>query len=101
MEPKYEEMAQQMRADGVSEAMIARFVAEEVEEDSEFRRGKGVTEIEALREWKRFPSTSAGCCSPTPSATTAARRSSRPATRYACVTTAFSLRVAARNAEPR
>lgn len=43
-------MARQMRADGVSEAMIARFVAEEVEEDSEFRRGKGVTEIEALRE---------------------------------------------------
>ena len=50
MEPKSEEMARQMRADGVSEAMIARFVAEEMEED-EFRRGKGVTEIEALREW--------------------------------------------------
>ena len=46
MDPKYEEMARQMRADGVSEAMIARFVAEEMEED-EFRRGKGVTEIEA------------------------------------------------------
>ena len=54
MESKYEEMAQQMRADGVSEAMIARFVAEEIEED-EFRRGKGVTEIEALREWKKIP----------------------------------------------
>lgn len=49
MESKYEEMARRMRADGVSEEMIARFVAEEVEED-EFRRGKGVTEIEALRE---------------------------------------------------
>ena len=47
--PKYEEMARQMRADGVSEAMIDRFVAEEMEED-EFRRGKGITEIEALRE---------------------------------------------------
>ena len=35
-----------MRADGVSEEMVARFVAEEMEED-EFRRGKGVTEIEA------------------------------------------------------
>ena len=34
-----------MRADGVSEEMVARFVAEEMEED-EFRRGKGVTEIE-------------------------------------------------------
>lgn len=30
MADKYEEMARQMRADGVSEAMIARFVAEEV-----------------------------------------------------------------------
>lgn len=49
MAGKYEEMARQMGADGTSEEMIARFVAEEVEED-EFRRGKGVTEIEALRE---------------------------------------------------
>lgn len=51
MESKYEETAQQMRADGVSKETIVRFVAEEVEED-EFRRSKGVTEIEALREWK-------------------------------------------------
>ena len=48
MADKYEEMARQMRADGVSEQMIARFVAEEMVED-EFRRSKGVTEIEALR----------------------------------------------------
>lgn len=54
MGSKYEEMARQMRADGVSEEMIARFVAEEMEED-EFRRGKGVTEIEALREWRKIP----------------------------------------------
>lgn len=54
MADKYEEMARQMRADGVSEKMIARFVAEEMEED-EFRRSKGVTEIEALREWKKIP----------------------------------------------
>lgn len=54
MESKYEEMARQMRADGVSEETIARFVAEEMAED-EFRRGKGVTEIEALREWKKTP----------------------------------------------
>ena len=52
MESKYEEMARQMRADGVSEETIARFVAEEMEED-EFRRGKGVTEIEALRERRK------------------------------------------------
>lgn len=54
MEPKYEEMARQMRADGVSEKMIARFVAEEMAED-EFRRSKGVTKIEALREWRKIP----------------------------------------------
>ena len=54
MGSKYEEMARQMRADGVSEKMIARFVAEEMEED-ELRRGKGVTEIEALREWRKTP----------------------------------------------
>lgn len=100
MEQKYEEMARQMRADGVSEAMIARFVAEEMEED-EFRRGKGVTEIETLREWRKTPNTSASCCSPTRSAITAARRSSRPATRCACATTACSSRVAAQNAAPK
>ena len=54
MESKYEEMARQMRADGVSEETIARFIAEEMEED-EFRRGKGVTEIEALREQRKIP----------------------------------------------
>lgn len=54
MESKYVEMARQMKADGVGEATIARFVAEEMEED-EFRRGKGVTEIEALREWRKIP----------------------------------------------
>ena len=54
MEPKYEEMARQMRADGVSEETIVRFVAEEMTAD-EFRRGKGVTEIEALREWRKTP----------------------------------------------
>ena len=54
MADKSGEMARQMRADGVSEKMIARFVAEEMEE-GEFRRGKGVTEIEALREWRKIP----------------------------------------------
>lgn len=97
MVSKHKEMARQMRADGVSEEIIARFVAEEMEED-EFRRGKGVTEIEALREWRKTPSISASCCSPTRSAVTAARRSSRPATRCACATAACSSRAAAQNA---
>lgn len=33
MADEYEEMARQMRADGVDEAMIERFVAEEKAED--------------------------------------------------------------------
>lgn len=45
VEPKYREMARQMRADGVSE---------EIGED-EFRRGKGVTKIEALRGAEEGP----------------------------------------------
>ncbi len=53
MGPQCEEMAQQMRADGASEEMIARLVAKEMEED-EFRRGKGITEIEPLREWRKI-----------------------------------------------
>ena len=85
-----------MRADGVSKEMIARFVAEEMEED-EFRRGKGVTEIEALRERRKIPEHIRKLLL----AITAARRSSRPATRCACVTGACSSRVAARNAEPK
>lgn len=54
VEPKHKEMARHMRANGVSEEMIARFVAEEMEED-EFRRSKGATEIEALRERRKIP----------------------------------------------
>lgn len=54
MADKYEEMARQMRADGVDEAMIARFVAEE-RADDEFYRGRGTTDIEAARIWKDMP----------------------------------------------
>ena len=51
MADKYEEMTRQMRADGVDgvdEAMIERFVAEEKAE-AEFRRGRDTTDIEAAR----------------------------------------------------
>lgn len=44
----------QVRGDGVDEAMIERFVAEEGAED-EFRRGRGTTDIEAARLWKNMP----------------------------------------------
>ena len=54
MESRYVEMAQQMRADGVSEELVARFVAEEMDED-EFRREAGTTDPEAVREWERLP----------------------------------------------
>ena len=54
MEDKYVEMARQMRADGLSEELVARFVAEEMDED-EFQRGRGITEIEAVREWEQLP----------------------------------------------
>ena len=43
VEPKHREMARQMGADGVSEGMG----------EDEFRRGKGVTKIEALRGGRR------------------------------------------------
>ena len=52
VEPKHREMARQMGADGVSEGMG----------EDEFRRGKGVTKIEALRGGGgRSPSISANC----------------------------------------
>ena len=40
MADKYEEMARQMMADGASEEMIARFVAEEMKEASPPRQGR-------------------------------------------------------------
>lgn len=54
MADKYEEMTRQMRADGVDEAMIERFVAEEKAE-AEFRRGRDTTDIEAARTWRGIP----------------------------------------------
>ena len=53
MADKYEEMARQMRADDASEEMIARFVAEEMEED-EFRRGKGTLNGESIHRMADF-----------------------------------------------
>ena len=94
MADKYEEMARQMRADGVSEEMIARFVAEEMEED-EFAAARASRRSGRCGSGGRSPGTSAGRCSPTRFATTAARRSSRTATRCACATAARSSRVAA------
>lgn len=97
MADKYEEMARQMRADGVSEEMIARFVAEEMKED-ESAAARASRRSRRCGSGRRSPSISASCCSPARSAITAARRSSRPATRCACATAACSSRVAARNA---
>ena len=93
-------MAWQMRADGVSEEMIAGFVAEEMEED-EFRRGKGVTEIEALRERRKIPEHIRKLLLANAFCHNCGRQSSRPATRCACATAACPSRVAARNARLR
>ena len=100
MESKYVEMARQMRADGVGEATIARFVAEEMEED-EFRRGKGVTEIEALREWRKIPEHIRRMLLANALCRNCGTAEFTPATPCACATAACSSRAIARSAGPR
>lgn len=51
---KYKQLADQFRADGCDEAMVERFVREEMERD-EFKKNKGTTDIDAYREWKSWP----------------------------------------------
>ena len=43
---KYKQLADQFRADGCDEAMVERFVREEMERD-EFKKNKGTTDIDA------------------------------------------------------
>ena len=54
MADKYEEMARQMRADGVDETMVERFITEERAED-EFRLGRGTSGGEATHMRKGMP----------------------------------------------
>lgn len=89
MADKYEEMTRQMRADGVDEAMIERFAAEEKAE-AEFRRGRGTTGIEAARTWRGIPESIRQLLLSNAFCPTAAWRRSRAATRCACETASCS-----------
>ena len=51
---KYKEMAEQFQKDGCDEYMIEKFIRQEMEAD-EFQKGKGITDMEALRLWKTYP----------------------------------------------
>lgn len=53
-EGKYAEMAEQLRADGCDEAMVERFVREEMEADAA-RAGEGITQLDAYREFRALP----------------------------------------------
>ena len=51
---KYARMAERFRADGCDNAMIERFVQEEMEADA-FRVGEGTTDLDAFRKWMEIP----------------------------------------------
>ncbi|MBQ3338303.1 MAG: hypothetical protein IJG82_01685, partial [Atopobiaceae bacterium] len=53
-EGKYAEMAEQLRADGCDEAMVERFVREEMEADAA-RAGEGIMQLDAYREFRALP----------------------------------------------
>ena len=92
MADKHEEMARQMRADGVSEETIARFVAEEMEGRRVPPQQRASPRSRRCGEWRKIPEhirklllVNAFChnCGTT---------GSRPATRCACATAACSSR---------
>jgi hypothetical protein len=51
---KYKQLADQFRADGCDEAMVERFIREEMERD-EFEKNMGTTDLAAYREWQSWP----------------------------------------------
>lgn len=53
-EGKYAEMAEQFRKDGCDEYTVEKFIRREMEYD-EFEKGRGTTDIEAVRIWKEYP----------------------------------------------
>lgn len=50
---KYKKLADQFRADGFDEAMIERFIREDMERD-EFERNRETTDLAAYREWQSW-----------------------------------------------
>lgn len=53
-EGRYAEMAEQFRADGCDEAMVERFIREEMETDAA-RADEGITQLAAYREFRALP----------------------------------------------
>ena len=51
---KYKKLADQFRADGCDEALVERFIREEMERD-EFEKKSGMTDFAAYREWQSWP----------------------------------------------
>ena len=51
---KYKTLADQFRADGCDEAMVERFIREEMERD-EYMKNKGITDFAAYQEWQSWP----------------------------------------------
>lgn len=51
---KYKQMADQFRKDGADEYTIEKFIQQEMEID-EFHKGKGTTDIAAVRLWNDYP----------------------------------------------
>lgn len=51
---KYKEMAEQFQKDECDEYTVEKFILQEMEAD-ELRKGKGITDMEALRLWKMYP----------------------------------------------
>jgi len=47
-------MAEQFRRDGCDEYTVEKFIRQEMEQD-EFRKGYGITDIEAAKGWKTYP----------------------------------------------
>ena len=51
---KYKKLADQFRADGCDEAMVERFIREEMDRDK-FEKNRGITDLDAYREWQSWP----------------------------------------------
>ena len=51
---KYKKMVEQFRKDGADEALIEKFIREEMERDA-FEKENGTTDLQAYRVWKSWP----------------------------------------------
>ena len=51
---KYKKMAEQFRKDGADEALIEKFIREEMERDA-FEKENGTTDLQAYKVWQSWP----------------------------------------------